>query len=117
VFTFMILLATSANLVTYFACGLALLSLMARGRLPGVGRTAPWLAAAGVLGSAYSLWAIAGAGREAMAWGLILLAAGLPVYFSVRSRVAGKPRPGPQTVASSREPSSIRQTRALPGLP
>lgn len=86
VFTFMILLATSTNLIAYLACALALLALMARGRLHGTGRAAPWLAAAGVLGSAYSLGAILGAGREAIAWGGILLLAGLPVYWAMRRR-------------------------------
>jgi APA family basic amino acid/polyamine antiporter len=80
VFTFMILLATSANLVAYLVCSLALLVLMARGRLAGARRGTPWLAAAGALGAVYSLWAIAGAGREATAWGVVLLAAAVPVY-------------------------------------
>ena len=163
VFTFMILLATSANLVTYLACALALLVLMARGtrtrdyalrssarvvrtsadepaggheprgmgtqdsggvwesaasstrdpasvglgkdtgaqELRGIGTRdygSAWalarasqrpgrsaaLAVAGVLGSAYSLWAIAGAGREALGWSLVLMLAGLPVWAVVR---------------------------------
>jgi APA family basic amino acid/polyamine antiporter len=80
VFTFMILLATSANLVAYLVCSLALLSLLWRGRLVGSRRGAPWLAAAGALGAAYSLWAIAGAGKDATIWGAALLFAALPVY-------------------------------------
>jgi APA family basic amino acid/polyamine antiporter len=90
-FTFMILLATCANLVAYLLCAMALLVLLARGRLPDVRRTAPWLAVAGALGSAYSLWAIAGAGREAVAWGSVLLLAGLPVYGVMRR---GRRTPG-----------------------
>jgi APA family basic amino acid/polyamine antiporter len=87
VFTFMILLATSANLVAYLACSLALLVLLRRGGLEGARRGTPWLAAAGALGALYSLWAIAGAGREATAWGAVLLLAALPVYgLSRRTR-------------------------------
>jgi APA family basic amino acid/polyamine antiporter len=80
VFTFMILLATSANLVAYLVCSLALLVLMRRGALGEARRGTPGLAVAGVLGALYSLWAIAGAGREATAWGAVLLLAALPVY-------------------------------------
>jgi APA family basic amino acid/polyamine antiporter len=79
VFTFMILLSTSACLVAYLVCSLALLVLMKRGRLAG-GPGTPWLAVAGALGAAYSLWAIAGAGRDATVWGAVLLLAALPVY-------------------------------------
>jgi APA family basic amino acid/polyamine antiporter len=82
VFTFMILLSTCANLVAYLACGLAVLALLRQGRMGPARRGAPWLALAGVLGSAYCLWAMAGAGREALQWGAVLLAAGLPVYLA-----------------------------------
>jgi APA family basic amino acid/polyamine antiporter len=80
VFTFMILLSTSAALVAYLVCSLALLTLLWRGRLAGARRGTPWLAAAGALGAAYSLWAIAGAGRDATLWGAVLLVAALPAY-------------------------------------
>ncbi|HSD65062.1 MAG TPA: amino acid permease [Vicinamibacteria bacterium] len=80
VFTFMILLATSANLVAYLACSLALLVLLWRGRLAGSRRGTAWLAAAGALGAGYSLWAVAGAGKDATRWGAVLLLAALPVY-------------------------------------
>jgi APA family basic amino acid/polyamine antiporter len=86
IFTFMILLSTSACLVAYLVCSLALLELMRRERLPGVRLPAPWLAVTGVLGGAYSLWALSGAGREALLWGLVLLLAGVPVYAFSRRR-------------------------------
>jgi APA family basic amino acid/polyamine antiporter len=41
------------------------------------------VAAAG--GFAYSVWAIAGAGQEAVHWGFILLMVGLPVYVVMRN--------------------------------
>ena len=84
VFTFMVLLATSANLVAYLVCSLSLLALLWRGQLAGSRRGTPWLAAAGALGAAYSLWAIAGAGRDATLWGGVLLLAGLPVYARMK---------------------------------
>jgi APA family basic amino acid/polyamine antiporter len=90
IFTFMILLSTSASLVAYLVCSLALLDLMRRGRLPGRGRGTPWLAGVGVLGSAFSLWALAGAGRETLLWGLALLLVAVPVYGLMRR--ARRPR-------------------------
>jgi APA family basic amino acid/polyamine antiporter len=84
IFTFMVLLATSSNLVTYLVCCLALLTLMRRGQLGSARRGTPLLAMVGVLGGAYSLWAISGAGRSAILWGLVLLLAALPVYGLMR---------------------------------
>jgi len=89
VFTFMILLATSANLVAYLVCSLALLVLMRRGGLGEARRGTPGLAVAGALGALYSLWAIAGAGKEAVAWGAALLVAGLPVY-AMTTKASGR---------------------------
>jgi APA family basic amino acid/polyamine antiporter len=83
-FKFFILLATSANLVAYLVCSLALLVLMKRGQLDGSRRWTPGLGAAGALGAAYSLWAIAGAGADAMLWGAALLLAALPVYVLMK---------------------------------
>ncbi|HEX8668242.1 MAG TPA: amino acid permease [Allosphingosinicella sp.] len=79
-FTFLILLATTASLVAYFVCSLAALALPARGRM-----ASDWLlAAAAGLGAAYSAWAMWGAGLEANGWGLALAATGLPVYLLTR---------------------------------
>jgi APA family basic amino acid/polyamine antiporter len=93
IFTFMILLSTTACLVLYALCSLALLRLQWIGQLgsgpAGLPRrgTVP-LAVVGVLAAAYSLWAIVGAGTEAVAWGAVLLACGAPLYFLVRKREA-----------------------------
>ncbi len=95
VFTFMIQLSTSACLVAYLVCSLALLVLMKRGQLAGSRRGTPWLAAAGFLGAAYSLWAIAGAGKDATVWGAVLLLAALPVYALMkRAKPQGAVRDG-----------------------
>jgi basic amino acid/polyamine antiporter, APA family len=91
IFTFMILLSTTACLVLYALCSLALLRLQWTGRLESgqLGRprrgTIP-LAIVGVVATAYSLWAIVGAGTEAVAWGAVLLALGAPLYFLVRKQ-------------------------------
>ena len=82
VFTFMILLSTTASLVAYLSCSLALLVLLRRGRVAS--RRTAWLAAAGAVGAAYSLWAIAGAGRDAVLWGTALILAAIPVYWLMR---------------------------------
>jgi basic amino acid/polyamine antiporter, APA family len=84
IFTFMILLSTTACLVMYLVCSLALLRLTwTRQMAAATMRTAP-LAVIGVIAALYSLWAIIGAGQEAVLWGCGLLACGVPVYFIVR---------------------------------
>jgi APA family basic amino acid/polyamine antiporter len=84
VFTFMVLLSTSACLVMYLVCSLALLKLHRQGRLGGARRGTAGLAAVALVGVVYSLWAIAGAGSEALLWGLALFAMGGPVYRAMR---------------------------------
>ncbi|MGB6306178.1 MAG: amino acid permease, partial [Steroidobacteraceae bacterium] len=91
IFTFMILLSTTACLVLYALCALALLRLQWIGQLGngplGVPRrgTVP-LAILAVLAAAYSFWAIVGAGAQAVGWGAVLLACGAPLYFLVRRK-------------------------------
>ena len=41
------------------------------------------------MGASYSLWAIAGAGRDAVLWGAALILVALPVYWLMRR--AGSP--------------------------
>jgi len=81
IFTLMILLSTTACLVLYAVCSMALLRLQWRGQLGGARAGTVPLAVVGVLATAYSLWAIVGAGTEAVLWGAGLLAMGLPLYF------------------------------------
>jgi APA family basic amino acid/polyamine antiporter len=86
VFTFMILLSTTACLVLYLLCSLALLRLQWTGHLQTPrARTIP-LAVVGVIATSYSLWALVGAGAEAVCWGAVLLALGAPLFFLVRER-------------------------------
>lgn len=74
-FGFLILLATSASLVAYLAASLAAIKL-------GTGTTAMPVFAVAAL---FSLWALWGAGYEAMGWGAVLLASGIPIYFIARA--------------------------------
>jgi len=81
IFTFMILLSTSACLVLYAVCSLALLRLQWQGQLAEARKGTVPLAIVGILATAYSLWAIVGAGAQAVLWGAALLVLGLPLYF------------------------------------
>jgi basic amino acid/polyamine antiporter, APA family len=85
VFTFMALLSTTACLVMYALCSAALLRLQWTGALTGARRGAVPLAIVGIVATAYSLWAIVGAGADAVLWGAALLLAGVPLYYWLRS--------------------------------
>lgn len=79
-FTFVILLATAASLFAYLACALAALRLARRGVLG----LSPAITAVVVLAAAYSLWTIWGAGSEAVGWGLVLVALGVPLRLAMQ---------------------------------
>ena len=84
-FGFLILLATTASLVAYLVCSLAAVRL-------GVGRR---LVPVFLLAALFSLWAIWGAGLEAMVWGAAMLASGIPIYFLMRFAAATPPAAAP----------------------
>jgi APA family basic amino acid/polyamine antiporter len=86
VFTFMILLSTTATLALYLLCALSVLVLLRRGALVASGPRTAWLAIAGVIGTAYALWTLVGAGRDAVIWGAVLLAVAIPVFYLMRWR-------------------------------
>ncbi len=79
-FTFIILLATLNTLVPYLFCSLA--ELMLRRKLS-------YNSVVSVLAFAFSLWAIAGAGREIVYWGFLLLMLGFPVYVWIHRGRSG----------------------------
>jgi APA family basic amino acid/polyamine antiporter len=87
-FTFLILLSTTATLVLYLATALAALWLLHRRRIAVQGPSAGLLAAAAVLGSLYALWTFYGAGKDALFWGLVLMVASVPVYFLMKRGAA-----------------------------
>jgi APA family basic amino acid/polyamine antiporter len=102
-FSYVVLLSTTASLVMYFVCSLAALKLMRDGRLPG-GRMKWGLAVCACVAALYSLWAIAGAGvitgpscgTATICWapllenpiylGFVLLALGIPLFVFMRRR-------------------------------
>jgi APA family basic amino acid/polyamine antiporter len=84
VFTFMLLLSTTATLVLYLTCSVGLLVLVRRGSLGALGAHVRWLVLAGALGALYSLWTLYGAGAQALLWGLVLFASAVPVFYLMR---------------------------------
>lgn len=78
-FTFVILLATVTVLVPYVFSSLYLVMLSLR-----ASPTANATAAVAGLALLYSVWAIAGSGRDAVFWGFLLLLAGVPVFAWIR---------------------------------
>ena len=75
-FTFLIMMTTVACLVAYLACALAVFRYS--------WRDARAWAAVGLIATLYSAFAIFGAGQEALIWGFVLIALGVPVYYAGR---------------------------------
>ena len=84
-FTFLILLSTLNTLIPYVFSSMAIFVLPER---PGITPLSTAARIGAMLAFAYSLWAMAGAGTEAIYWGFLLLIAGLPVYVWVAGRRA-----------------------------
>jgi len=80
-FTFIILLATLATLIPYVFSAVAELVIFVREREKFRGERLAGASVIAVLALLYSLWAISGSGRDTVFWGLVLMLAGLPVYF------------------------------------
>ena len=88
IFTFIVLISTSAYLVMYLCCAVAALKLSWNGSLGARGRRmSPFLLVA-TLAALYSAWTLYGAGAEAFWWSIALFAMGLPVYFVMKRRRA-----------------------------
>jgi basic amino acid/polyamine antiporter, APA family len=79
-FTFMALLSTTSSLFAYLFCSLAVLKLGREGRMP----LSPGLAIVAGVAAVYSAWTFYGAGWSVTVWGLVLLAAGAPLYVWMR---------------------------------
>ena len=75
-FTFMVLLTTLGNVVCYLVCTIADGVLAHRSGRPL--RLRELLLAIGAFG--FCLWAVIGAGKEAVFWNVVLLALGVPLY-------------------------------------
>lgn len=79
-FVFLLLLSTASILVGYLGGALALLKL--RHRL----EASRGVVALATIGALYAGFAIVAAGREAIGWGAVLLASGVPVLWAMRRR-------------------------------
>ena len=79
-FTFLILLSTLATLVPYLLCAIAELRYSLR--------SARGWAGVALLAGLYSIFAILGSGLEALLWGAVLFASGVPIYFLARQKPA-----------------------------
>lgn len=84
-FTFIILLSTLTSLVPYVMCSMVEPMITNHGRR----RWRLGSSLIPVLAFAFSLWAIAGAGRDTVYWGFLLLLAGVPVYVWMKQRREG----------------------------
>ncbi len=103
VFTFLVLLSTTAVLFMYLLCSLAALKLLRNGTIPA-SKGNMGLAIGGAIGAVFSLWALAGAGistdphtcgSSLICWtpwhanpvylGFLLLAVGVPIYCAMRA--------------------------------
>lgn len=79
-FAFMALVATAATLVLYLVVAGAAVELQRRNRV----ETSPLLLVTAGIGILFALWTFYGAGFEASAWTLGLIAAGFPIYGLTR---------------------------------
>jgi APA family basic amino acid/polyamine antiporter len=79
-FTFIILLSTLTTLFPYVMCTAGAFLVSERAGEGRAGdRRFPWMLVP-ALAFLFSLWAIAGLGRDTVYWGFLLLLAGVPVY-------------------------------------
>jgi APA family basic amino acid/polyamine antiporter len=83
-YSFIILLATFTTLVPYVFSTAAELLIFIRERERFNGRRMRGAAGISIVALIYSLWAFTGIEREALIWGTLLLAGGLPVYLLIR---------------------------------
>jgi len=86
IFTFLVLVATSAFLVMYLLCSLAAIELARKGRLSLEGTRLAGVLCVAILAALYSVWTLYGAGAEAFLWSIALLAVGIPIHYTMRWR-------------------------------
>jgi len=85
-FNFIILLAALNTLLAYTLCSMSELMIFIRERDRFKGTRLLGSSVVAVLAFLYSLWAIAGAGRDTVYLGFLLLMAGVPVYVWITWR-------------------------------
>ncbi|MDP9233518.1 MAG: amino acid permease [Actinomycetota bacterium] len=86
-----ILLATLTTLVPYAFAAAAQLFLMFKEPERFVGRNVIRDVIVAMLGFGYAFWAMVGSGQKTIAWGFLLLMAGLPVYVYMKWRQSREP--------------------------
>jgi APA family basic amino acid/polyamine antiporter len=87
-FSDMILLATLVTLVPYAYAAGSQLMLLATDRSRFSGRSFAFDVVVALLAFAYATWTIVGSGYKTIAWGFVLLMAGIPVYVWMKWRAA-----------------------------
>jgi APA family basic amino acid/polyamine antiporter len=78
-FALLSIIVSAATLPLYFFSAIALIAFALRAK-----KAAYALVALGLLGAAYVVFAFVGMGSEPFMWGLVLAAAGLPIYLIMR---------------------------------
>jgi APA family basic amino acid/polyamine antiporter len=86
-FALLSVIVSAANLPLYFFSATALILFATRAK-----KLSPFLAALGLFGAGYVIFVFFGMGREPFVWGLVLAAAGLPIYLLMRWT---QPKPAP----------------------
>ncbi|OQW58047.1 MAG: hypothetical protein A4S17_12350 [Proteobacteria bacterium HN_bin10] len=84
-FTFLIMLSTLGTLVPYLLSALA--------ELRHSWRSARGWAGVALLAAVFSIFAIIGSGREALIWGIVLFASGVPLFYLLRAHIAPSANP------------------------
>ena len=90
-FSDMILLATLVTLIPYAYAAGAQLLLLATDRAAFSGKRFAADVTVALLAFAYAAWTIGGSGYKTVAWGFLLLLAGIPVYVWMKWRAAVSP--------------------------
>ncbi|KPA22364.1 Arginine/agmatine antiporter [Shimia sp. SK013] len=87
-FNFIVLLAVTASLLPYAFCAVAEVMIRLRGGHVMRGGELAKATILGLLGFVYSMWALVGAGGDAVMLGIVLVLAGIPIHVWVRWKQA-----------------------------
>ncbi|WP_270730006.1 amino acid permease [Shimia sp. Alg240-R146] len=87
-FNFIVLLAVTASLLPYAFCAVAEVMIRLRGGHVMRGGELAKATILGLLGFVYSMWALVGAGAQAVTVGIVLVLAGIPLHVWVRWKQA-----------------------------
>jgi APA family basic amino acid/polyamine antiporter len=88
-FSFIIMLSTLSCLLPYLFSSLSELALYLRGKKPFTKIRLIHASLITIPAFFYAVWAVTGLEYEVIIWGLILLAAGIPIYIWVKFRGGG----------------------------